>query len=83
MVISKFGWLSFRFQGGPKHDVVMWRKFAELSRTIDEAALEDPGSATTGRVRELEVITLLTKTLLNALMKSYEEGFIEVPVEQQ
>lgn len=68
---------------GPTHDVVMWRKFAELSRTIDEAGWDDPDSPLTERVRELAEITLHTKTILNALMKSFEEGFIEVPLDQQ
>ena len=61
----------------------MWRKFAELSRTIDEAGWDDPDSPLTESVRELAVITLHTKTVLNALMKSYEEGFTEVAVDQQ
>ena len=61
----------------------MWRKFAELSRTIDEAGWDDSDSPLTERVRELAEITLHTKTILNALMKSYEGGFIEVPLDQQ
>lgn len=67
--------------GGPKHDVVMWKKFAELSRTIDEVGWENY-SPLMERVRELSEITWYTKTMLNALMKSYEEGFIEVPLEK-
>jgi hypothetical protein len=63
--------------------VVMWRKFAELSRTIDEAGWDDTDSPLTAQVRELAVITLHTKAVLNALCKSYEEGFVEVPVDQQ
>ena len=59
----------------------MWRKFAELSKTIDEAGWENY-SPLTERVRELTEITWYTKTMLNALMKSYEEGFIEVPLEK-
>ena len=61
----------------------MWRNFADLSRTIDEAGWDDADSPLTERVRELAVITLHTKAVLNALTKSYEEGLVEVPVEQQ
>ena len=63
-------------QGGPTHDVVMWRKFAELSRAVDEAGWDD--SPLTEQVRELATITLHTKTVLNALIESFEGGFVEV-----
>lgn len=69
-------------KGGPRHDVVMWRNFAELSRTIDEAGWDDQHSPLTEGVRELAMITLHTKTVLNALTQSYEEGLVEVAVDQ-
>ena len=63
-------------QGGPTHDVVMWRKFAELSKSVDACGWDD--SPQTEQVRELATITLHTKKVLNALMKSFETGFEEV-----
>lgn len=54
----------------------MWRKFAELSRSVDECGWDD--SPLTEQVRELATITLHTKKVLNALMKSFEGGFVEV-----
>ena len=54
----------------------MWRKFAELCRSVDEGGWDD--SPLTERVRELSEITLHTKTILNALMESLEKGFVEV-----
>ncbi|CAB9497674.1 dihydrodiol dehydrogenase [Seminavis robusta] len=68
--------------GGPSHDVVMWRNFAQLSRSIDEEGWEGGTSPLSERVRELAEITVHTKTILNALMKSLEEGCVEVPLVQ-
>ena len=68
--------------GGPSHDVVMWRNFAELARSIDEEGWDNHTSPLSERVRDLAEITVHTKTILNALMKSLEDGFIEVPLVQ-
>jgi hypothetical protein len=57
----------------------MWRTFAELSRKVDEAGWED--SPITEPIREIAEITIYTKKLLNALMKSFEEGFKEIPLD--
>jgi len=65
------------FQGGPSHDVVMWRSFAELCRSVDDTGWQDD-SLLTEAVREAIEITIQTKTILNALMTSFEEGFVEV-----
>jgi len=62
--------------GGPQHDVMMWRKFAELSRSVDESGWDD--LPLLDQVNEVTTITLHTKTILNALMKSFENGFVQV-----
>lgn len=62
------------------HDVMVWRKFVKLSRSIDEAGWTD--SPKIAAVRELEYIAVQTKKLLNALMKSCEENLSVVELEQ-
>ena len=59
----------------------MWRTFVQLCRSVDKEGWSDANCPATERARELEEITYYTKTILNALMQSLEEGFIEVPIE--
>jgi hypothetical protein len=60
----------------------MWRNFAELCRSIDEDGWDNIASPCSKRVQEFTEITVHTKNVLNALMKSLEEGYVEVPLIQ-
>lgn len=58
----------------------MWKTFVELCRSVDQEGWEDSNSPAIERVRDLEELTYYTKAILNSLMESLENGFIEVPI---
>jgi len=59
---------------GPPQDVMMWRSFAEVCRTVETEGYDNPN------VRELANIVIQTKRVLMALEQSLHEQFVEVPV---
>jgi predicted dehydrogenase len=62
---------------GPQQDVMMWRQFRELSRSVDQEGWH----AIEGQVRELTNVALQTKRIMNTLMESFGQDFSEVPIE--
>ena len=68
--------------GGPTHDVMVWRQFVKLSRSVDEAGPGWKDSPLTESVREIANISVQTKTLLNALMQSCRNGLTLVELDQ-
>ena len=66
--------------GGPPEEMMMWRRFAELSLSIDEQGGWDR-TVNTAECRELANVALQTKRILIALMKSLENSFEEVIID--
>jgi predicted dehydrogenase len=63
---------------GPPQDVMMWRRFRDLSRSVDQEGWD----AKQGEVRELTNVALQTKRIMNTLMESFKQGAdSEVPIE--
>jgi predicted dehydrogenase len=64
---------------GLTQDVMMWRSFRELSRSVDR----DGWDAKEGQVLELTKIALQTKRIMNALVESIDRGYEEIPIEME
>jgi hypothetical protein len=63
---------------GPPQDVMMWRQFRELCRSVDQEGWD----AEEGEVRDLTNVALQTKRIMNALMDSFTQGAdSDVPIE--
>jgi predicted dehydrogenase len=63
---------------GPPQDVMMWRRFRDLSRSVDQEGWD----AKQGEVRELTNVALQTKRIMNTLVESFKQGAdSEVPIE--
>lgn len=66
--------------GGPPQDTVMWRTFVSNSHSLDQQGGWDQSEAT-AECRELANVALQTKRILMALMKSWENSFQEVIID--
>lgn len=66
--------------GGPPEELMMWRKFAELGRSLDTQGGWDH-TEKTAECRELANVALQTKRILIALMKSIDNSFEEVIID--
>jgi predicted dehydrogenase len=63
---------------GPPQDVMMWRRFRDLSRSVDQEGWD----AREGEVRELTNVALQTKRIMNTLAESFKQGpYSDVPIE--
>lgn len=63
---------------GPPQDVMMWRRFRDLCRSVDQEGWD----AREGEVRELTNVALQTKRIVNTLMESFKQGAdSDVPIE--
>jgi predicted dehydrogenase len=58
---------------GPPQDVMMWRTFCQLCRSIEKSTWNDDTEAT-AQARELAEVAIHTKRILIALKKSYATG---------
>lgn len=66
--------------GGPTQETMMWRTFVSLSHSLDQQGGWDQSEAT-AECRELANVALQTKRILIALMKSWENDFEEVIID--
>mmetsp|Transcript_13625 Transcript_13625/g.32930 ORF Transcript_13625/g.32930 Transcript_13625/m.32930 type:complete len:429 (-) Transcript_13625:1081-2367(-) len=66
--------------GGPKEETIMWRRFAELSQSLDDQGGWDQ-SDRTAECRELANVALQTKRIIIALEKSVDNSFEEVIID--
>lgn len=66
--------------GGPPEEFMMWRRFAELGRSLDKQGGWDH-TENTAECRELANVALQTKRILIALMKSIDNSFEEVIID--
>jgi hypothetical protein len=53
---------------GPPQDVMMWRRFRDLSRSVDQEGRQ------TGEVQELTNVALQTKRIMNTLVESFKQA---------
>jgi hypothetical protein len=66
--------------GGPKEETIMWRRFAELSQSLDDQGGWDQ-SDQTAECRELANVALQTKRIIIALGMSLNNSFEEVIID--
>lgn len=66
--------------GGPTEETMMWRRFAELSQSLDDQGGWDL-SDRTAECRELANVSLQTKRIIIALQKSVDNSFEEVIID--
>ena len=66
--------------GGPTEETMMWRRFAELSQSLDDQGGWDH-SDKTAECRELANVSLQLKRILIALGKSVDNSFEEVIID--
>jgi hypothetical protein len=71
---------SIDMAGGPSQQMMMWRKFVELSQSLDRKGGWDR-TDDTAECRELANVALQTKRILSALVKSGDNSSEEVIID--
>jgi hypothetical protein len=76
--------MSFLNQGGPPQNVMMWRRFTELSQKMKSISADTNGGhgeCFVSEVRELAYLETQCHSIVLALMKSMDQGCKEVQLE--